>query len=122
MDFSRHVGYTIQTPGTLQGWGLRRHQGSNFQHTGIYTGLENKNDMNNIGKYDISKSSSYCWLTKTEMLETLSVMRVTNNYIDFGESQSMRFNKNNMFKGTKLSYLYQTTGPYEYQCSLNKYE
>jgi plastocyanin len=34
----------------------------------------------------------------------------------------MRFNKNNMFKGTKLSYLYQTTGPYEYKCSLSKYE
>ena len=82
----------------------------------------NKNDMNNIGKYDISKSSSYCWSTKTEMLETLSVMRVTNNYIDFGESQSMRFNKNNMSKGTKLSFLYQTIGPYEYKCSLSKYE
>ena len=78
--------------------------------------------MNNIGKYDISKSSSYCWSTKTEMLETLSVMRVTNNYIDFGESQSMRFNKNNMSKGTKLSFLYQTIGPYEYKCSLSKYE
>ena len=82
----------------------------------------NKNDMNNIGRYDISKSSSYCWLTKTEMLETLSVMRVTNNYLNFGESQPMQVNKNNMSKGTKLSYLYQTTGPYEYQCSLNKYE
>tara|TARA_B100001093_G_scaffold170509_1_gene163388 strand:- start:557 stop:1078 length:522 start_codon:yes stop_codon:yes gene_type:complete len=82
----------------------------------------NKNDMNNFGKYDISKSSSYCWLTKIEMLETLSVMRVTDNYLDFGETHPMKINKNNLFTGTKLSYLYQTIGPYEYLCDISKYE
>ena len=56
------------------------------------------------------------------IINDLKVLDNTNNYVNFGESQSMGFNKNNMFKGTKLSYLYQTTGPYEYQCSLNKYE
>jgi len=88
------------------------------KHTYIF----NKNDLNNIGKYDISKSSSYCWTTRTKMLETLSVMKVTNNYLDFGESHSMRINKNNMSKGTKMSYISRELGPYEYECSLSKYE
>ena len=67
----------------------------------------NKNDMNNFGKYDISKSSSYCWLTKIEMLETLSVMRVTDNYLDFGETHPMKINKNtttDVIRNLKLSH------------------
>ena len=83
----------------------------------------NKKDMTNIGRYDISKSSSYCRLTLTEMLESLSVMKVTDNYIDFGENLPMRVDKMNMSKGKKLT-LYknqETFGPYEYECSLKRY-
>tara|TARA_B100001093_G_C26652366_1_gene938059 strand:- start:447 stop:959 length:513 start_codon:yes stop_codon:yes gene_type:complete len=83
----------------------------------------NKNDLENIGKYNISHSFSYCWLSKREMMESLSEMKVSDNYITFGENMPLRVDKKNIFKGKKRSsFENQEFGPFEYECSLSKHD
>jgi hypothetical protein len=78
----------------------------------------NEKNLENFGEYEISKSSSNCLVTKDSLIETLSVMKVTNKFIDFGE-RSLRVNKKNMTTGTKLFYIQNyTLGPYQYSCNL----
>ena len=82
--------------------------------------LFDKNQYDAFGEYDVSHSYSDCMLGKSSMMEKLETMKVTENYLIFGNSNSLRFDKKKMIANKNFILGDMDFGNYKYDCVINR--
>jgi hypothetical protein len=82
--------------------------------------LFNKSEYDTFGMYDVSHSYSNCMLSKSEMMEKLESMQVTENFLIFGKSNALRFDKRKMTANKSYVLGDMDYGQYQYYCSLDR--